>query len=104
MTFDIKRSAVVDTHRHLGGSTPVEFVMHAMRQGACQKLTRKEIEKRMLCLPKDPKTFKTFLRKFKLLDKINWTEELVADKIRFVCDNLNSEGLSGVFMDFSVSK
>jgi hypothetical protein len=44
------------------------------------------------------------LTKFTFLDKIKWTEELVAQKIKHVCDDMNSEHLAGVFLDFSVSK
>lgn len=95
---------LIDTHRHLGGSVPIDFLFHAMNVGACDILPRKEIEKRMICLENEPKEFNNFLSKFRLLDKIKWTEELINQKIKLVCDAIEKENLIGMFLDFSVSK
>lgn len=75
-----------------------------MEVGACPKLPYEEIEKKLVCLPDEPKDFDLFLSKFTFLDKIQWTEELVAEKVKYVCDDMNKEQISGCFMDFSVSK
>jgi len=97
---------MVDVHRHLGGSTNVDFIMHAMEKGACSKQTREDVIRQMVCHPNEEyhNMFELFLQKFRILDKINWTEELVADNIRYVCEDINKENVDAVFMDFSVSK
>lgn len=98
------RGGMVDCHRHLGGSCSPRFLLRAMEVGACPVLDYTEIERKLVCMPDEPREFKHFLSKFKFLDKIKWTEELVAEKIKFVCDEMNQESLMGVFLDFSVSK
>jgi len=75
-----------------------------MEVGACPQLSYEEVERKLVCLPDEPNEFNHFLSKFTFLDKIQWTEELVAEKIKFVCDEMNQESLMGVFLDFSVSK
>lgn len=75
-----------------------------MQVGACPELPYEEVERKLVCMPDEPREFKHFLSKFTFLDKIQWTEELVAEKIKFVCDEMNQESLIGVFLDFSVSK
>lgn len=96
--------SLVDTHRHLGGSVSIDFLLHAITLGACPDLPYNELKRHMVCLPDEPKEFNHFLSKFKFLDKIKWDESLVADKIRFVCNEIANEQLTGVFLDFSVSK
>jgi len=98
------RGGLVDTHRHLGGSCSPKFLLHAMDVGACPGLPYDQIERHLVCLPDEPREFNHFLSKFKFLDKILWTEELVAAKIKYVCNEMNNESLEGVFLDFSVSK
>lgn len=98
------RGGLVDTHRHLGGSCSPKFLLHAMEVGACPRLSYEELERQLVCLPDEPRDFTHFLSKFRFLDKISWTEELVAAKMKFVCDEINQEQLAGVFLDFSVSK
>lgn len=95
---------IVDTHRHLGGSCSPKFLLHAMEIGACPILPWNELERKMVCMPDEPFDFQHFLSKFKFLDKISWTEDLVAEKMKYVCDQMNDEYLDGVFLDFSVSK
>jgi adenosine deaminase len=75
-----------------------------MEEGACPKLSIEELERKLVCLPDEPKEFYHFLSKFTFLDKIKWTEELVAEKIRYMCEDMNDEFLEGAFLDFSVSK
>lgn len=75
-----------------------------METGACPKLSYSELERKMVCLPDEPREFYHFLSKFTFLDKMKWTEELVAKKIQFMCEDMNDEKLHGVFLDFSVSK
>src|SRR5690606_5984868 len=73
-------------------------------QGACPKITKEEIQQRMVCLPTDPRDFNLFLSKFRFLDSIKWTEDLVATKIKMVCEGMHQEHLAGAMLDFSVSK
>ena len=97
---------MVDVHRHLGGSSSIDFIMHAMEKGACPKQTREAVIRQVICHPNEEyhNMFELFLQKFKILDKINWTEELVAENIKYVCNDINKENVDAVFMDFSVSK
>jgi adenosine deaminase len=94
----------VDTHRHMGGSIPHAFLLHAMDVGACPRLTDEQLVRATTCHPDEEPDFYTFLSKFRYLDKTDWTEELIAKKIEFVCHDIELENLDAVFMDFSVSK
>ena len=62
----------------------------------------------MVCHPHEEhpelSKFQLFLSKFKLLDKIKWNEDLIADNIKFVCQKMTGEKISAAFMDFSVGK
>ena len=89
---------LVDCHCHLGGSIPPSFILNAKQHG----LTIEEIEERIKC--KKPYDFQTFLSKFKILDTINWTEELIDDSIKIVCDNIKRDNIDHVLMDFSIDK
>lgn len=99
---------LVDTHRHHGGSTPIEFIKYAISKGACELKNEEEIKQSMICYPWEHKEgmtkFELFLEKFKLLDKIKWSEDLIAENIKHVCNKLREEGIFAAFMDFSVSK
>lgn len=95
---------MVDTHRHMGGSIPHKFLLHAMDVGACPPLTNDQLIRATTCYKDEEPDFYTFLSKFRYLDKTNWNEELIAKKIEFVCSDIELEGVSAVFMDFSVSK
>lgn len=80
--------------------------MHAMDKNACPRQSIESVVQQMVCHPNEEyhNMFQLFLQKFKILDKINWTEELVADNIRYVCETISKENVDAVFMDFSVSK
>lgn len=75
-----------------------------MELGACERVEHDELTRLTTCSEDEEPDFYLFLSKFKYLDKMNWTEQLVADKIRFVCNTINKENCDGVFIDFSVSK
>jgi adenosine deaminase len=48
--------------------------------------------------------FHRFLGKFAILDKIKWTEELIDDSIRAVCEDLIYSGTDYTWMRFSINK
>ena len=48
--------------------------------------------------------FYRFLSKFKILDNIPWTEELIIGSIKSVCDGLKMEGIDYCWLDFSINK
>jgi len=50
------------------------------------------------------KDFSYFLNKFKILDQIQWSEELIENTIRQVSEDFYNEDLHGVLLDFSVNK
>jgi adenosine deaminase len=96
----------VDTHRHLGGSCPVSFVWDAIKKLGLTHLAESEAEVRsqMTFLPGESGGFHRFLDKFKILDEIPWTPELIGNSIKAVCDELATEGTDYALMDFSINK
>jgi len=52
----------------------------------------------------EPHDFHRFLDKFSILDKIKWTEELIDDSIRAVCEDLIYSKTDYTWMRFSINK
>jgi len=94
---------IIDCHRHLGGCAPVDFAVYAMEQGYSPKTSRKQIERLMVCQEDEPQDFLLFLSKFRYLDKMIWTRELIDKKIEFICNTWNDK-IDGAFLDFSINK
>lgn len=100
-----------DTHRHLGGSISPEFIWSVIKGQSQYKYLAESLEDVI-----DQMTYKNFgsdsiknyfhyfLNKFKILDEIEWTEDLIEDTIKHICDDFQKEGLYGVLLDFSVNK
>jgi len=93
----------IDVHCHMGGSYPVEFV-HKIAQQQRLVIDISDTRQQMVYGEFEYRDFYRFLGKFKLLDKIQWTEELVDESIKAICDNIVTAGLDYVWMDFSVNK
>jgi|10_taG_2_1085330.scaffolds.fasta_scaffold00167_6 adenosine deaminase len=96
----------VDTHRHLGGSLQPEWVWETVQQLDLKHLgeSLSDIEKAMTFGPKEPRDFHRFLDKFRILDHIPWTEELIDGSIKSVCGGLEEEGIDYCWLDFSINK
>jgi adenosine deaminase len=63
-----------------------------------------DVSNQMTFRENEPRTFHRFLDKFRILDEISWTEALIDDSIRVVCDGLEEEGIDFAWMDFSINK
>lgn len=96
----------VDTHCHLGGSIPPEFVWKVVQSQKLWHLAENEDEvyKAMTFAPTERKDFHRFLDKFRILDHLKWTEELIDESIAAVCNNLHQNRIDYCWMDFSINK
>lgn len=96
----------IDTHRHLGGSISIDWVWHAIRQLNLKHLAESldDVVEAMTFGSDEPKTFHRFLDKFRILDHIPWTEDLIDGSIKSVCDGLELEGIDYCWLDFSINK
>lgn len=96
----------VDTHRHLGGSISIDWVWHTIRQLGLKHLAEKlsDVTEAMTFGHDEPRDFHRFLDKFRILDHIPWTEELIDGSIKSVCDGLEREGIDYCWLDFSINK
>lgn len=70
---------LIDTHCHLGGCISPEFVWNALRQTAQTYLAESltEVEQSMRFGAQEQRSFDRFLNKFKILNEIHWTPELI---------------------------
>lgn len=96
----------VDTHRHLGGSIPIWWVWETILNRGWLYLAEsiKDVESAMTFIDGEPYDFYRFLDKFKILDKIEWDEELIDSSIAAVCEELEKEQLDFCWLDFSINK
>lgn len=97
---------IIDTHRHLGGSITPSCVWQIIQKQGYKHLAESydDVEKAMTFVPHEPRDFHRFLDKFKILDQIVWTEELINFSIQSVCQELENEGNHYCWMDFSINK
>lgn len=96
----------IDTHRHLGGSIPVTCVWDIISTKGYAHLASniQDVQTAMTFSATEPKEFHRFLDKFKILDQIRWTEELIDLSIKAVCDEFEKENLAYCWLDFSINK
>lgn len=102
-----------DVHRHMGGCFSTEFIWGVVLD---QKLTDRfgEYEDVVRAMTFENETeeqhrqqsnrFLRFLDKFRILDSIAWTEELVEHSIADICAGLQDEGIEYAWLDFSINK
>lgn len=97
---------VVDTHCHLGGSVPLSFVWDTIKTNGWKHLaeSEEEVKRQMTFSVGEKYDFHVFLSKFKILDEFKWTEQLIDDSIKAVCDVINHQKIDYTFMDFSINK
>lgn len=96
----------VDCHRHLGGSFSCQFVWRTIQRLGLFYLAEsfEDVVQAMTFAPGEPRGFHRFLDKFAILDKIEWTEELIDDSIHAVCEDLIRSGIDYTWMRFSINK
>jgi len=97
---------VIDTHRHLGGSIPSEFVWQVIKEHQLSHIAAswEDVRAAMTFAPHEPKGFYQFLDKFRILDQIPWDLELIEQSIKSVCEQLELEKIDYCWMDFSINK
>ena len=96
----------IDTHRHLGGSIPYQYIWKTIDKMGWHHIATDEIDTycQMVCHDSDVRDFQTFLAKFTILDLIPWSEELIDSSIKAICDELEKDRLDYTWMDFSINK
>lgn len=96
----------IDTHRHLGGCIPTEWVWGLVNNKGLKHLgeSYEDIVTAMTFRAEEPYDFHRFLNKFKILDEIAWNEELIDSSISAVCKKFEEEKLDFVWLDFSINK
>lgn len=97
---------LIDTHRHLGGCIPPWWVWKTVCDKGWKYLGESfdEIDASMRFTDNEPLGFHRFLDKFKILDHIQWTEELIDSSIMAVCSDIADEGIDYCWLDFSINK
>lgn len=97
---------LVDCHRHLGGSVPVNFVWDMIQTDRCSYLaeSHEEVARAMTFGENEPRNFHRFLDKFKILDDLCWDAESLEQMIRFVCADLVAEGVDYTWMRCGIGK
>lgn len=97
---------LIDTHRHLGGSIPASFIWDTIQKLGLKHLaeTYDQVIEAVTFHPNETRTFHKFLDKFKILDEIPWTEDLIDQSIAAICQELQKENIHYTWMDFSINK
>lgn len=100
------KSLIADVHRHLGGCIPPEFIWDIIKSDSKYGYLASSLEDVIELVTCDvhDRSMISFLNKFKILDEINWTEELIDASIKQIVDRMKSEGLYGALIDFSINK
>lgn len=95
-----------DMHRHLGGSIPTSFIWEIINELGLHHLAEShdDVVAQMTFAPYEQRGFYRFLDKFRLLDQIRWTEDLIARSIQACCTRIAIEGITHCWMDFSINK
>lgn len=96
----------IDCHRHLGGCIPPAFVWEVIQRHNLKHLGESldDVQSQMTFGTAEPFGFHRFLGKFKILDEIKWTEELIDESIQAICLDLQEEGIGFAWLDFSINK
>lgn len=96
----------IDLHRHLGGSISPECVWNIIQKRGFGYLASslEDVRAAMTFQNGEEKTFHRFLDKFRILDEIDWNENLINWSIKDVCDSLENENVDYCWLDFSINK
>lgn len=96
----------VDPHLHLGGVTPPSFVWDTIQRYDLKHLAEsaEDVRCQMTFCDGEARTFHRFLDKFRILDELPWTPELIDSSVEAVCDYLKGQRVDYAWMDFSINK
>lgn len=96
----------IDPHLHFGGCISPEFVWHAVRSKNQKHLAESldDVIRQMTFSENEPTNFHRFLDKFKILDELDWDEDLLDSSIQSVSAMLDKDGIDFAWIDFSINK
>lgn len=66
--------------------------------------TEQDVREQMTFAEGEPRGFHRFLDKFKILNEVRWTPELIDKSIAAVCRDLAADRIDYCWMDFSINK
>lgn len=106
LVSSISSSPLIDTHVHLGGCITPKFIWNVIQSNGLKYLAEnyEDVLQQMTFRDGENHTFHRFLDKFKILDEINWSEELIDLSIKDVCQFLDYHNIAYAWMDFSINK
>lgn len=94
-----------DLHCHFGGAIPVEAVWQILTRDIQDSITLKELTHSMTYKgDAGPYGFEKFLRKFDILNSINWTEEHILVTTDASLKSIAEQDIEYVEMRFSINK
>ena len=93
---------LIDTHIHFGGSIPLDCLWEIIKRNKWNNLsaTYADLEKSMIY--DGTGGFSRFLDMFKILDEINWTEDVLDQTIKAFC--AAHENTDFIWLDLSINK
>lgn len=96
----------VDTHLHLSGCISPGFVWDTINRLNMPFLgeSLEDVTNQMTYGPEEHRTFNRFLDKFRLLDQIPWTEEILDLAISDASKYLHHNEIDYAWIDFSINK
>lgn len=98
---------IVDPHRHLGGSITTDCVWNIIKNDndlSFLATSNADVVKAMTFAPDEQRDFHRFLNKFKILDDIRWSTNLIEYSIKCICEQLEAEEVDYCWLDFSINK
>jgi adenosine deaminase len=94
-----------DLHCHFGGAMPTKTIWQILTKAGQVSMNLKDVVESMTYRGDNgPYEFEKFLRKFDILNSINWNEENISTTIDASIEALAHQGLSYVEMRFSINK
>lgn len=95
---------MIDCHVHFSGSIPVGFVWDVIKSRGWDYLAGSMDDVRESVEFDGSLGFDGFLNKFRIFDELSWDEELLELSIKAVADQIITDGLDFVWLDFSINK
>lgn len=87
-----------ELHRHFGGSISIETI------SKISGISLSDVRKSMVFGPTDKYNYKSFFKKFKILDNIKWNLDNISLTIQDVVWGLKKEGIVYAEVKFSINK
>jgi len=98
-----KTIPLFDNHAHMGGSIEPEMVA-ALLAKSDPGVRVGAVRKHMTYQGKRPDNFRAFVKKFSLLEKVQWTEQNIYDCVHQIVSKIEMDGVDGSEIRFSIGK